>query len=133
MPQGTLSREIPIDPNAAAVLFIDVQNFNCRRDGGEYKGMDPARREAEYGGFFRMLEERALPNMQRLQAGCRAAGIEVMYTVIEALTRDCRDMSLDYKITGFHVPRGSWDAKVLDELAQPTTRSSSPKRRHRSL
>lgn len=117
MSRGTLSREVPIDPDAAAVLFVDVQNFGCRRDGSEYKDMDPDRLEADFGGFFRMLGERALPNMQRLQAGCRAAGIEVMYTVIEALTRDCRDMSLDYKITGFHVPRGSWDAKVLDELA----------------
>jgi ureidoacrylate peracid hydrolase len=59
----------------------------------------------------------ALPNMQRLQAACRAAGIEVIYTVIESLTRDGRDRSLDYKITGFHVPKGSWDAKVLDGIA----------------
>ena len=55
--------------------------------------------------------------MQRLQAACRAAGIEVMYTVIESLTRDGRDRSLDYKITGFHVPKGSWDAQVLDAIA----------------
>jgi ureidoacrylate peracid hydrolase len=40
-----------------------------------------------------------------------------MYTVIESLTRDGRDRSLDYKITGFHVPKGSWDAKVLDAIA----------------
>jgi ureidoacrylate peracid hydrolase len=40
-----------------------------------------------------------------------------MYTVIESLTQDGRDRSLDYRITGFHVPRGSWDARVLDEVA----------------
>ena len=40
-----------------------------------------------------------------------------MYTVIEALTRDGRDLSLDYKISGLFVPRGSWDAKVLDAIA----------------
>jgi ureidoacrylate peracid hydrolase len=117
MSRGTLSREVPIDPAATAVLFIDVQNFSCRRDGGEFKHMDADTLEAEQGEFFRALEQRALPAMQRLQAGCRAGGVEVMYTVIEALTRDCRDMSLDYKITGFHVPRGSWDAQVLDEIA----------------
>jgi ureidoacrylate peracid hydrolase len=39
-----------------------------------------------------------------------------MYTVIESLTNDGRDRSLDYKITGFNVPRGSWDAQVLDEI-----------------
>ena len=40
-----------------------------------------------------------------------------MYTVIEALTRDGRDLSLDYKISGLFVPRGAWDAKVLDAIA----------------
>jgi ureidoacrylate peracid hydrolase len=40
-----------------------------------------------------------------------------MYAVIESLTRDGRDRSLDYKITGFNVPRGSWDAKVIDAIA----------------
>ncbi|MGI9412929.1 MAG: isochorismatase family cysteine hydrolase, partial [Hyphomicrobiales bacterium] len=31
--------------------------------------------------------------------------------------KDGRDRSLDYKITGFHVPRGSWDGKVIDDIA----------------
>ena len=38
--------------------------------------------------------------------------MEVMYTVIQSLTRDGRDRSLDYKISGMHVPPGSWQAKV---------------------
>jgi hypothetical protein len=42
----------------------------------------------------------------------RGVGIEVMYTVIQSLTRDGRDRSLDYKISGFHVPPGCWDANV---------------------
>ncbi len=64
------------------------------------------------------MHEMALPNMQRLQAACRQAGIEVMYTVIEALTRDGRDLSLDYKISRLFVPgAGSPDAKVLDAIA----------------
>ena len=57
-----------------------------------------------------------MPNMQRLQAGCRAAGVEVMYTLIRNLTRDGRDRSLDYKITGFSVPPGSWDGEVIDAI-----------------
>ena len=46
----------------------------------------------------------------------RAAGVEVMYTVIRNLTRDGRDRSLDYKITSFNVPPDSWDGQVIDEL-----------------
>ncbi len=42
----------------------------------------------------------------------RSAKVEVMYTVIQSLTRDGRDRSLDYKISGFHVPPGSWDGQV---------------------
>jgi ureidoacrylate peracid hydrolase len=111
-----LSREVPLVPAHSALLFIDVQNFNARRDGGEYAGLDADEMASRFGAFFEELERVVLPNMQRLQAACRGAGIEVMYTVIESLTRDGRDRSLDYKITGFHVPRGSWDAKVLDEI-----------------
>jgi ureidoacrylate peracid hydrolase len=55
--------------------------------------------------------------MQRLQRAFRAARIEILYTVIESLTQDGRDRSLDYKISGFHVPKGSWDAQMLEGLA----------------
>jgi ureidoacrylate peracid hydrolase len=33
------------------------------------------------------------------------------------MTADGRDRSLDYKITGFNVPKGSPDARMVDELA----------------
>jgi ureidoacrylate peracid hydrolase len=55
--------------------------------------------------------------MQRLQRACRHAGVEILYTTIESLTKDGRDRSLDYKITGFNVPKGSWDGKVIDQIA----------------
>jgi ureidoacrylate peracid hydrolase len=112
-----LSREVEIDPTRAALLFIDVQNYSAHCDGGGYAGLGEAEKEQEYGFFFRTLREAAVPNMRRLQAACRRGGIEVLYTVIESLTRDGRDRSLDHKISGIHVPRGSWDAKVLDEIA----------------
>lgn len=113
----TLSRNVEIDPAHAALLFVDVQNYNARPDGGEFRDMAPAEVQARYGGLFRTLRESALPNMRRLQLACRAGGIEVMYTVIENMTRDGRDRSLDYKISGLDVPRGSWDARMLDEIA----------------
>ena len=126
-----MSRDVPIDPAHAAMLFVDVQNYNAHHDGGEYAALSLAEREERYGYFFRLMRETVLPNMQRLQAACRHAGIEVMYTVIEALTRDGRDLSLDYKISGLFVARGSWDAKVLaaiqpenDEIVLPKTSSS---------
>jgi ureidoacrylate peracid hydrolase len=111
-----LSREIPIVPQQAALLFIDVQNFAAKREGAEFKEMSKEEFEKKCGWYFRQLETRVVPNMQRLQKAARAAKVEVMYTTIESLTADGRDRSLDYKITGFHVPKGSWDGKVIDEL-----------------
>ena len=113
----TPSRDIPLDPKHSALLFIDVQNFAANRKGGEFVGLPTEEFEEKYGWFFRELERRALPNMQKIQSAFRTAGIEVMYTTIESLTLDGRDRSLDYKITGFNVPKGSWDGKVIDQIA----------------
>jgi ureidoacrylate peracid hydrolase len=113
----TLSREVPIEPAHTALLFVDVQKYNCTWDGGEYTHLSAAEKEQRYAYFFGTLHASALPNMVLLQQACRRGGIEVAYTIVESLTADGRDRSLDYKITGFHVPKGSPDAKMLDELA----------------
>ena len=112
-----LSREVEIEPAHTAVLFIDVQNYDCSWEGGEYANLESAEKEQRYGYFFRTLRNTALPNMVALQRACRRAHIEVTYAVIESLTADGRDRSLDHKINGFNVPKGSADAKVVDELA----------------
>ncbi|HMB76559.1 MAG TPA: isochorismatase family cysteine hydrolase [Kiloniellaceae bacterium] len=111
------TREVPLVPAQSALLFIDVQNFCAAPEGGEFKDLSPADFAERYGAFFAQLERETLPNMQRLQRAFRAAGIEVLYTVIQNLTLDGRDRSLDYKITGFNVPKGSWDGQVLDAIA----------------
>ena len=111
------TRDIALDPARSGLLFIDVQNFSVARDGGEFKDVSEADIAGKYGYYFDRIRTTALPNMQKLQKGFRAAGIEVMYTTIESLTLDGRDRSLDYKITGFNVPKGSRDGKVVDEIA----------------
>jgi ureidoacrylate peracid hydrolase len=128
MPQSApLSREIPIDPVHAAILFVDVQNYNCHREGGEYAGIAPPQFNERFGYFFETLERTALPNMRRLLAAARAARFEVLHTYIESQTRDGRDRSLDYKISGFHVVPGSWDARVLEPLAPAADELRFPK------
>jgi ureidoacrylate peracid hydrolase len=112
-----LSREIEIVPPQAALLFVDVQNYNATAAGGEFASMERERVEQDYGWFFETLRTKAVPNMQRLQRACRRGGIEVLYTVIENATRDGRDRSLDYKVSNLNVPKGSWDAKVIDGLS----------------
>ena len=121
------TREIPLDPRSSALLYIDVQNFSVRRNGGEFRDVSDADIEGKYGYYFERLKSVAIPNMQKLQAAFRRAGIEVMYTTIESLTLDGRDRSLDYKITGFHVPKGSPDGKVIDEIAPAADEIVLPK------
>jgi ureidoacrylate peracid hydrolase len=111
-----LSRDVPVKRGATALLFVDVQNYSAE-GGGEYAGLAPEVIEERFGYFFRELRERAVPNMQRLQQACREAGVEVLYTVIESLTQDGRDMGLDYKISGLFCPKGSRDAQVIDAIA----------------
>jgi len=113
----TLSREIALDPRHSALLFVDVQNYCAGPDGGEFKGIPADELEAKYGYYFDRMKNLAVPNMQRLQGAFRAGGMELLYTTVECLTLDCRDRSLDYKISRFQVPKGSWDGKVIDEIA----------------
>lgn len=114
---STTTRDVLIVPDRAALLFIDVQNFSCHPEGAEWDAMTAAELAEKRDPFLAQMRADVLPRMQALQAAARNAGVEVMYTTIESLTLDGRDRSLDYKITGFNVPKGSWDGKVVDEIA----------------
>ena len=125
-----LSRNVPLNLPYSALLIIDVQHFCCHPDGGEFKGLGPDKMD-DYQYFFHQLEQVTISNIRSLQEACRTAGIEVLFTVVESLTLDGRDRGLDYKISGFHVPKGSPDAQVLpaikpheDEMVFPKSSSS---------
>lgn len=54
-----------------------------------------------------------------MQAPCRAFHVALLTSLrISDLTSlpSMHARSLDYRISGYHVPPGSWDAQVLDEL-----------------
>nr|WP_321457382.1 isochorismatase family cysteine hydrolase [uncultured Cohaesibacter sp.] len=111
------SRNIPVIAGHTALLLIDTQNYNSLRSGGQYKDLSAKEMDERYAYFFDQLNTTVIDNWIKLQAAFRNAGEEVLYTVIESLTKDGRDRSLDYKISGFNIPRGSQDAKVLDVIA----------------
>ena len=115
--QAGLTRDVPLEPGRSALLIVDVQNYCCDRAGGAFADLREDEFEARYGDYFRGLESETIPNLKAVSGACRAAGVEVIYTVIEALTRDGRDRGLDYKITGFLVPKGSRDGRVIDAIA----------------
>lgn len=106
-----MRRDAPYARGETAVLFVDMQKVFAE------PGRDPAHPErgADHP-FYRTLAETVVPNQRRILAAARAAGIEVMHTVIEALTRDGRDRSLDHKLSDILVPKGHPDAAVIDAL-----------------
>jgi len=123
---GGAYRERPIEPGRTALLSIDMQNaeYSAERLARARAG---AAEEARYRDFLERLAGIVLPNQQRLQAAARASGIEVIFTVIESLTLDGRDRSLDHKISGIHHPKGSWEAAVIAEVAPQPNEILIPK------
>jgi nicotinamidase-related amidase len=115
-----LSRERAVEPTRTALLVIDVQN-------GTFNEAEQTIRPEFYGN----ARDVVIPNLVKIIAACRASGIEVIYTVIENLTRDGRDRSLDYKLSDFFFAKGSWEGRVIaaiapgeDEIVLPKTSSS---------
>ena len=96
----------PLDPRKTALLLIDLQNGTC--------GSDPKPQRQAFDPIFR---QRTLPALQLALRQARCAGLEVIHTVIENLTSNGRDRSLDYKRCGLGFPPGSMEARVIEELA----------------
>jgi nicotinamidase-related amidase len=89
-----------------ALLIVDAQNWV----------MDAKKRQPR-PEFYADAETTVIPNVARLLAEARRHGVECVYTVMENLTADGRDRSLDYKLSDFFIAKGSWDARVIDALA----------------
>jgi nicotinamidase-related amidase len=115
-----MTRDRQIVKGRAALLVIDVQNAT----------FGPVQ-EKSTPEFHGAAKGRVIPNLRRLLEAFRRAELEVIYTVMENLTADGRDRSLDYKLSGMSIAKGSWEAQVLaqvapqdDELVLPKTSSS---------
>lgn len=108
----TNKRETSFAAGETALLFVDVQKIFCT------PGIDPA--HPEFGPdhyYHRRLKETVIPNQVLLLEKARASRIQVMHTIIEALTEDCRDVSLDHRLSDLMVPKGHPLAGPIDELA----------------
>jgi nicotinamidase-related amidase len=105
-------RDAPYVKGQTALLLVDIQEIFCR------PGLDPAHREMTADHYyFKRLRETAIPNQQKLLHAARAAAVPVLHTIIEALTRDGRDISMDHRLSNIFVPKGLPEGRVIDELA----------------
>ena len=79
-----LTRDRNLLSRVSALIVVDVQN------GTFHPGLAVTRPE-----FFAAARDLVIPNIARAIAHCRAHGVEVIFTVIENLTRDGRDRGLE--------------------------------------
>jgi nicotinamidase-related amidase len=101
-----LTRDRRFETGRTALMVVDVQNATFNE---AQRAIRPE--------FYETARDVVIPNLARLLSACRPLGVEVIYTVIENLTRNGRDRSLDYKLSDFFIAKGSWEAKVIDAIA----------------
>jgi len=103
-------RDVPFAFNHTALLLVDMQRAWLEPQ------FDPhlSGPDAEY--FLQRARSLVVPNQQRLLGAFRQAQQNVLHTIIESLTADGRDRSLDHKLSDMHLPKGSAQAQVIAEL-----------------
>ncbi|WP_332768895.1 isochorismatase family cysteine hydrolase [Pseudomonas koreensis] len=114
-------RDLPFASNHTALLLVDMQRawlepqFDVHLTGPD----------AEY--FLSRARIQVVPNQQRLLAAFREARQNVLHTIIESLTADGRDRSLDHKLSDMHLPKGSMQAQIIAELTPAENEIVLPK------
>ena len=112
MTQLTTKRDDPFQFGTVALLLVDMQRIWLE------PGLDPDHPERTPDHYFyREVSTRVIPNQRRLLESARHAGVEVIHTIIQSLTRDGRDRSLDHKLTPTHVPPDAPEAAPIPLLA----------------
>jgi nicotinamidase-related amidase len=110
-------RDLKLTRENTALLVIDVQYMDAHRDYGlgakakRLAGME----FLDY--YWDRLENLAIPNIQRLLAGARKKGVEVIHVRVAAFKADGSDGSVRFKSKGNSAPVHSKDAEILPEVA----------------
>lgn len=115
-------RDTPYNAGETALLLVDMQRIWLE------PGLDPFRTEWSREHYFYVeTRERTIPNASRLLDEARKHEIEVIHTVIQSLTHDGRDRSLDHKLSQIHLPPNDDRARVIDALAPTADEIVLPK------
>ncbi|NKB83848.1 cysteine hydrolase family protein [Brucella grignonensis] len=125
MVHPTIRRDAPFVAGETAILLVDMQRIWLE------PGLDPSHPERDADHYFiKQTSSVTIPNNEKLLAAARANGVEVLHTIIQSLTEDGRDCSLDHKMTPIHVapsrPEGLPVPSLMpvrDEIMLPKTSS----------
>ena len=106
-----LRRDSAYEDGMTALLYVDMQRIWCEPN------IDPTHPQDADSYYHRRLREQVIPNQVRILHAGRKASCNVLHTIIESLTLDGRDRSLDHKLSDMHVPKGSPEGQVIAALA----------------
>jgi len=106
LPPSHRLRNRRLDGRKTALLIVDVQV-------GEVSGET----QQKYPDYVAEVRSRVVPAIRRLIDEVRSRGGEIVYTVMECMTSDCRDASLDYKLSEMIYPKGGPLSQVVPEVA----------------
>ncbi|MFJ2363249.1 isochorismatase family cysteine hydrolase [Pseudomonas sp. NPDC087697] len=103
-------RDLPFATDHTALLLVDMQRAWLEPQ------FDPHLQGPDAGYFLNRTRQQVIPNQLRLLSAMRAARQNVLHTIIESLTADGRDRSLDHKLSDMHLPKGCRQAAIIEEL-----------------
>lgn len=108
--------ELSLEAGTTALLVIDMQYADASMDHGM---MAYRRSIGQIAGLDYFAERLGVivPNIARLQAACRAAGVDVIFTRIQGMTASGRDRGGAHRDLKIACPPGSKDAEILAEIA----------------
>lgn len=109
--EDLLRRDSAYEAGRTSLLFVDMQRIWCEPN------LDPTHPQDADSYYHKRLRQTVIPNQVRILEAARKAGCEVLHTIIESLTLDGRDRSLDHKLSDMHVPKGAPEGQVIPELA----------------
>lgn len=118
-PIKELYAELPpvaLNRRTTALLVVDMQYLDAAEGYGFSAKAKELGVEECVAYYMNRITGTVVPNIRRLLQAFRSLGMEVLYTKIEALTRDGRDRSLEHKRLGLLAPKGSPEAAILDEI-----------------
>ena len=117
----SLRRSSDYEQGRTALLLVDMQRIWAE------PMMDPTHPHAADSYFMQRVHGMVIPNQVRMLNAFRAAGENVLHTVIESLTADGRDRSLDHKLSDMHVPKGAPEGAIIAELTPTENEPVLPK------
>ncbi|WP_415182337.1 isochorismatase family cysteine hydrolase [Phaeovulum sp.] len=117
----TVRRSSDYEKGRTSFLLVDMQRIWAE------PMMDPTHPHPADSYFMKRVHEMVIPNQVRILNAFRAAGENVLHTIIESLTADGRDRSLDHKLSDMHVPKGAPEGAIIAPLTPTENEPVLPK------